>query len=264
MRKKRYQFIWIYTYFFIAFFMFNGCKSVAILPSKTPVGNIKIKELGKEISRTKLNYKNLRSRIKVQYDNGKRKQQIILNLRMIDKKAIWMSATMLIPIGKLLMTPDKISFYEKFQKTFYEGQTSFINQFFDIAVDFDDVQNILIGFPISNITDSKWKRISHPKYYVLSSSDNSIDLRPTLFFDPNSFLLVEQRFFIRALNRTMTIKYNYYQKVEGENIPRGIEFLIPFDDGVRRLVLEYTKVEFPEELNLPYNIPEGYKLIKFR
>ena len=94
--------------------------------------------------------------------------------------------------------------------------------------------------------------------------DNSIDLRPTLFFDPNSFLLVEQRFFIRALNRTMTIKYNYYQKVEGENIPKGIEFLIPYDDGVRRLVLEYTKVDFPEELNLPYNIPEGYKLIKFR
>ena len=86
MEQKIYQYGQIFAYLIIAIFIFNGCKSVAVLPSKTPIKNIKIKELGNEISKTKLNYKNLRSRIKTEYDDGKRKQQIILNLRMIDKK----------------------------------------------------------------------------------------------------------------------------------------------------------------------------------
>ena len=259
MEQKIYQFGQIFAYLIIAIFIFNGCKSVAVLPSKTPIKNIKIKELGNEISKTKLNYKNLRSRIKTEYDDGERKQQIILNLRMIDKKAIWISATMLIPIGKLLMTPDKISFYEKFQKTFFEGDTTFIKQFLNIDIDFNDIQNILLGYPILNITDNKWKRISHPKLYVLSTSNNFQDLTQTLFFDPSNFLLIEQRFFLRSLNQNMTIKYNYFQKIEGKSIPRVIEFFIPYDNSFRRLILEFTRVDFPQDLTLPFTIPDGYK-----
>ena len=263
MIKKIYRVRRICTYLTITFFILNGCKSVTVLPSKIPIKNIKIKELGSEISKAKLNYKNIRSRIKTEYDDGKRKQQIIINLRMIDKKAIWISATMLIPIGKLLITPDKISFYEKFQRTFYEGELTFIKEFFNIDFGFDDLQNILLGYPIINITENKWKRISHPKFYVLNSFGKSKDFTQTLFFDPSNFLLMEQRFFLRSLNQNMTIKYNYFQKVDGKSIPRLIEFIIPYDSSYRRLVLEYTRVDFPEDLNLPFSIPDGYKPLNF-
>lgn len=264
MRKALYNLRLIHVYLLAANFIVSSCKSTTILPSKAPVNNIKIKELGKEISKTRLNYKNFRARIKTQYDDGRREQQIIVNLRMVNDKTIWMSATMLIPIGKLLMTPEKVSFYEKFQKTFFEGQIKFVSQLFNIDFDFEDMQNILIGYPVKSIKGSRWKRISHPKYYVLTASDNSIGLRPTVFFDPSSFLLIEQRFFVSSLKRTMTIKYNYHQKVEGKYIPKQIEFLIPNAMGIIKIVLEYTKVDFPDELNLPFSIPEGYKPIKFR
>tara|TARA_B100000131_G_scaffold322439_1_gene376361 strand:+ start:1403 stop:2203 length:801 start_codon:yes stop_codon:yes gene_type:complete len=261
MTQKIYQFRWIFISFIIILLIISGCKSVSVLPSKTPINNIKIKELGNEISKAKLNYKNIRSRIKTEYDDGNRKQQIILNLRMVDKKAIWISATMLIPIGKLLITPDKISFYEKFQRTFYEGDLTFIKKFLNINIDFNDIQNILLGYPILNITDNKWKRISHPKFYVLSLSGKAQNFTQTLFFDPTNFLLMEQRFFLKSLNQNMTIKYNYFQKVDGKNIPRNIEFFVPYDSSYRKLILEYTRVDFPEDLNLPFTIPDGYKPI---
>ena len=33
---------------------------------------------------------------------------------------------MIIPIAKLLVTPNKVSFYEKFQKTYFEGNYDLI------------------------------------------------------------------------------------------------------------------------------------------
>ena len=80
--------------------------------------NIEINDLTKSISKKQLEYKKFRSRVKTTYDDGKRKQQIIINLRMEKSKSIWMSANMIVPIAKLLITPDKVSFYEKFKKLF--------------------------------------------------------------------------------------------------------------------------------------------------
>ena len=57
----------------------------------------------------------------------------------------------------------------------------------------------------------------------------------------------------------LTIKYNYFQKIEGKNIPKVIEFFIPYDNSFRRLILEFTRVDFPQDLTLPFTIPDGYK-----
>ena len=59
-------------------------------------------------------------------------------LRLEKAKSIWMSANMIVPIAKLLITPKKVSFYEKFQKTFFKGDVSFINEQFNTNFEFSD------------------------------------------------------------------------------------------------------------------------------
>ena len=41
---------------------------------------------------------------------------------------------MIIPIAKLLVTPNKVSFYEKFQKTYFEGNYDLINTPFKLIL----------------------------------------------------------------------------------------------------------------------------------
>ena len=141
--------------------LFAACKSPALPSSRTPMKDIQAKDLTKSIAKNQLNYKKFRSRVKTTYDNGKRKQQIIINLRMEKSKSIWMSANMIVPIAKLLVTPERVSFYEKFQKTFFEGDVSFINQQFDTSFEFKDLQNLLMGLPrpTSTEVDGKPSRI---------------------------------------------------------------------------------------------------------
>ena len=92
----------------------TSCKTVNVLPTRTPIKNVDLEALAQKIKANYPKINKLRSRIKAVYNDGKREQQIIVQLRMETKKIIWLSATMLIPIAKLKVTPNEISFYACF------------------------------------------------------------------------------------------------------------------------------------------------------
>ena len=242
--------------------VFASCKSPALPPSRVPMKNIESKELSKSIAKNKLDYKKFRSRVKATYDNGKRSQQIIVNLRIEKSKAIWMSANMIVPIAKLLITPDKVSFYEKFQKTFFEGDVSFINQQFNTSFEFEDIQNLLMGLPLADINRGRWETISHPKFYVLTPRSNKMRFRPTFFFDPNNFLLLEQRFMVPGTQQSLTIRYSNHQKLEGEFIPGEVQISLFDGSDLTRIKLEYTRADFPDRISIPFDIPADYQPIE--
>ena len=116
--------------FILNFIFIISCKTVNVLPTRTPIKNVELEALAQKIKANYPKVNKLRSRIKAVYDDGKREQQIIVQLRMETKKIIWLSATMLIPIAKLKVTPNEISFYEKFQKTYFQGNFNLINSYF--------------------------------------------------------------------------------------------------------------------------------------
>ena len=252
------------TILFLAWWilMFVACKSPALPSSRTPMKDIQVKDLTKSIAKNQLDYKKFRSRVKTTYDNGKRKQQIIINLRMEKSKSIWMSANMIVPIAKLLVTPERFSFYEKFQKTFFEGDVSFINQQFDTSFEFKDLQNLLIGLPLTNINRGRWETISHPKFYILTPKSNKLRFRPTFFFHPNNFLLLEQRFMVPGTQQSLTVKYVNHQKLDGEFIPGEVQISLFNGLELTRIKLEYTRADFPDRLSIPFEIPAGYEPIE--
>ena len=247
---------------FILFIIFiTACKSPAVFPSKNPIKYLPVKDLTKAISKNRVDFKKFRSRVKTTYDDGKRSQQVIVNIRMEKDKAIWISANMLVPIAKILITPIKVSFFEKFQKTFFEGDISFINNQFNTNFDFEDIQNLLIGLPLADLNRGRWETISHPKYYILTPKSSKTQLRPTFFYDPSDFSLREQRFLVSGTMQSLTIKYINYQRLEGEFLPREIEISLFDGRDLKRITLEYTRVDFPDQLSLPFKIPDGYKPI---
>ena len=243
--------------------MFYSCKSLKVLPNKAPIKNIKTKELNKILYSSAPKLSLLRSRLKVKFDDGKRIQQLVVNLRMEKNKAIWLSATMLIPIAKLLITPQTISFYEKFQKKSFEGAPSFINDYFGIDFGYENLQNLLIGKPVIDIRQGKWEQIKNPKFYIITPKGFNNKFRPVFFFDPSTFMLKEQRFIFKDANKSLIIYYDNFQKVDGEVIPSKISLNLISNQNNLGIVLEYTRVEIPSNLTFPFAIPSGYSPIKF-
>ena len=251
-------------YFYLLFFLglTSACKSVRILPNKAPVKRVELKALTAEILKAEENIGTFRARIKAEYNDQKRKQSVNVNFRLEDNKTFWMSANMLIPIAKVLITPEEVQFYEKFQKTYYKGDIAFVNQQLGTNFNFKDLQNIFLGYPISDFKNEKFERISHPQYYVLSPKTKGLRFRPTYFYDPVNFRLKEQRFLVARTGQSLSIKYTQYQQVEGKLVPKQIE--ISTFDGMNflQLSLDYLRVDFPKKLTVPFGIPAGYKKIE--
>lgn len=246
---------------FILLALFVGCKSIAVLPTKKPVENVNLKTLVKEIEKVETKVKTLRARIKAEYNDSNQRQQVSLNLRIISNEAIWMGASIFIPIAKLFITPNRVEFYEKFQKTYYEGDMSFINEKLDIAFKFEDLQNILLGNPITEIKGTKLEKISHPEYYVLTPKANNNLFRPTYFFDPTTFRLKEQRFIVNKTGHTLSIRYPKQQSLEDKLLPKLIEISVFDGSTLVRITLDFIRIDFPKNLSVPFDIPKGYKKI---
>ena len=249
--------------FILNFILIISCKTVNVLPTRTPIKNVELEALAQKIKANYPKINKLRSRIKAVYDDGKREQQIIVQLRMETKKIIWLSATMLIPIAKLKVTPNEISFYEKFQKTYFQGNFNLINSSFGTKFGFSDLENLFLGKPFSDPAQGQWKQIMNPQYYILAPKGKRSIFTPTLFFDPASFLLKEQRFLIPGTTNSLTIKYLRHIKIEGKSLPTLIDITLFDGNNSKKLVLDFSRTDFTEGLTFPFEIPQGYSKIKF-
>ena len=243
-------------------FILSGCKSLNVLPSKKPIESLKIKRLIDNLEKSKGEISSFRARIKATFVNKKINQSLSINLRIKEDKFLWMSANMLVPIAKLLMTKEKVFFYEKFQKKYYEGDYKFLNSVIGTSFSLQDVQNIFIGNPIDNIKKVKLKRIDNPKYYVLINT-SSEKYRSTFFFDTENFRIREQRLLLLGnKNSILTIKYPLYQKINGKTVPKKIQITSFIDGDFTSITLEFIRVDYPNKLTIPFKIPEGYSKIK--
>ena len=91
----------------------SGCKSLTVLPSKKPIESIKVKRLIENLEKSQEKINLFRARIKATFISRKIKQSLNINFRLKDGKFLWMSANILVPVAKLLMTNEKVFFYFK-------------------------------------------------------------------------------------------------------------------------------------------------------
>jgi len=239
-----------------------GCKSIVVLPTNKPVSNVSINGLIDKINANSLNFKNIKARIRARYDDGKNKEQVIVQLRIKSNEIIWLSATMLVPIAKAVIIPNKLRFYEKFQKTYFEGDINSFNSLLNNKLDFKQIQNLLLGRAVADLEKSSWKQISNSKHYIIVSQGRKNLFNPTLFFNPINFLLEEQRIFLPNISEVLRIQYANYIKIEDNNIPQTIRISLIHEGGLKSLVIDFTNIDFPTRLTFPFEIPAGYKKLE--
>ena len=228
------------------------------LVSDFPIAGIEISEIIKNSRKTGFTYENLRNRVKVEFDNGRVTQNIILSFRAIEDKVLWLSASMIVPIAKILMTNERFVFYEKFQKNYIDEDLSQLSKLLNLKNPVNFLQNILFGSPVIDINKVKWEKIQNSNYYVLQSSK---EIQTTLFINPKTFQLEQQRIYIPLLSSLVTFNYRNYKNIDGKTVPSDV--LISYIKGnqITKINLEYSQFDFPENLNFPMEIPSDYKLL---
>lgn len=245
----------------IVFFMvLSGCSVNKTNSNNASDLSLDLKSVVKEIKKSENKFKNVRNRAKIEFDNGKTIQSIVLNLRVAENEVLWISASMIVPIAKALITKDQLVFYEKFQRTYIDTSLK-NNKGLLQPISIELIQNILFGKPVVDVDSRNWKIIQNPMQYVLTPSKNQENIQPTMFFNPKDFVLEEQRIYFSSINALLIVEYNNFKSLNEKNIPTEVFMSIIQNGKISKITIEYSQIDFPQNLTFPIEIPEGYKKI---
>ena len=148
-RSKGKQFLWI-----VLVVVVSSCKATKVVSGGAVDDRLSAKSVIKAHYQNETNFKTLNGKVKIGYSDGEYSQNVSVSLRMEKDKAIWMSA----PLGivKAYITPDRVSFYNKLENEYFDGDFSYLSDLLGTEVDFSIVQNLLTGQAIVDLREEKY------------------------------------------------------------------------------------------------------------
>ena len=163
-------------------------------------------------------------------------------------------------MAKALITPTKVSYYEKINNTYFEGDFSMLSNWLGTDLDFSKVQNLFLGKAIDDLTKGKWVSEINEKLYKLSKPSDS-DISKEFYFEAANYLLKKETISQTSQNRTLEIQYPSHKSVEKMFLPNEINIKASQKNNVS-IDIEYKSTTFNENLSYSYSIPNDYKAIE--
>lgn len=204
-------------------------------------------------------FKTLTSKMRLKYQDEERSQSVTVSFRMEKDKTIWMSAQVLgIPLAKALITRDRVSYYEKIGKTYFDGDFSLLSKWLGTPLDFDKLQNLLLGQTIYDLRDGRYKLTESSRGYQLVPADEMEAIRKMFLLDPQSYKATAQQLSQEKENRSVTVTYPKYQRVSGNTIPEDIKIIANEGGSGTQIEINMRSVSFNEDVSFPFEIPSGY------
>ncbi len=233
-----------------------SCKSASLLTVGEVDAKLTAKTIIKNHYRSQADFKTLSGRMKIEYSDGESAHSFSVSLRMEKDKAIWISA----PLGvvKAFITPTRVSFYNKLQNEYFDGDFSYLSGFLGTDLNFEKVQNLLLGQALFDLRDGKYNAGVHGDTYELKPRQDLDLFKIFYLIEPGNFKLSTQQLSQPQKKRLLEIRYKDYQQKGKLLIPNEIG-ITAIDTNKRNIIaLAYRNVELDRPLNFPYEIPKGY------
>lgn len=218
-----------------------------------------LRSLEKKLNAKKPNFKVLTGVMSASYETEDESVSLRVNFRVKKDSAIWMSAKIagLIPVAKALITPEKVSFYQKINNEYFVGDYSLINDLLGVPVNFDQLQNLILGQAIIDPFQQKARFSQNATSYFVSRPYNQ-QLSYQSAWLKNSLQLNKQQINQNNKNKQLLINYDKYESIDGNSYPVDFFILASNIDSQVRIGIKVKKIEKVDDIRLPFSIPKNY------
>ena len=242
-------------------FLLIGCKSKQAVASAAAKDTAEISKIINGHYANETNFKTLNIKANAKYEDPSQSHSLNADIRIKKNEIIWINIKILgFPIAKALITPAKVSYYEKINNTYFEGDFSMLSNWLGTDLDFQKVQNLLLGKSIYDLSKGNWISGINDKLFKLSQAQTT-DISKEFYFEAANFLLKKETITQASQNRELEIQYPSYKEVERIFLPNEINIKAAQKDKIS-IAIEYKNTTFNENLNYSYAIPSDYKAIQ--
>nr|WP_199002603.1 DUF4292 domain-containing protein [Flavobacterium sp. ASV13] len=242
-----------------------SCKSkVVAVQNSNEIKEISPKEEKKVIENhynNKLDFSTLYIKASARYVDEKQSQNVTAEIKIEKDKQILVSVRFLgITMAKALITPTAVSYYEKINSTYYDGDFTTLSKWLGTELDYSRVQNLLVGEALDDLRKGKYTQTIVENLFRLED-EKETTIKKTFFLDPEKYLVQKEEISQPTENRMLEIVYSDSKVFNQGTLPTGIEINAIQPKGKTNINLNYNTISFNEELSFPYSVPSGYKKV---
>lgn len=252
--------ITITVFWFAIFSLFTNCKSVnKVLDVRAK--SLSAKKIIDNHHRAEFKHNTFSAALHTEIQKPR---QLSANIRLRAKKdeVIWMSVSKLgINIAKFVATKDSLKFYNKLNKTYFEGDFSIVQQLLGAPIDFFQLQNLLLGQAFVDFNDTNYESSIVKNKHHLKPKEQGNFLSYLFWLDPVHFKINQQVIEQKNPKRFMDVNYVEYQQVNGEFFPKKMQITSKSEDGVAAIEVDFRRVILGHSLSFPFKIPDNYQKI---
>ena len=195
------------------------------------------------------------------YEDDKQSQNVTTEIKIKKDEMILVSIRFLgITMAKALITPESVKYYEKINGNYFEGDYSTLSKWLGTDLDFNKVQNMLLGQALDNLNKGKFTTTIDDKLYKLEDNTDA-NTTKSYFFEADKFLLKKEQITQRKQERMLQILYPNFAEYSPMTLPTSIVINAIQKQKKTAITIEYNTATFNEELSFPYSVPEGYERI---
>lgn len=237
-----------------------SCKSTkSVLNSGEASDKLSAKQVIKQHQKNDADFKTMQARVKIELSQDGKDQGSTFSFRMEKDKVIWLSA----PIGmaRMMITPDKVRFYNKLDNEYFDGDYKLLSDFAGVDLDFMKVQNILLGQAIYDLKDEPHQVEVNGNSYALQPKDQRVLLELFYLINPAHFKMDSLQLYQQLEKRMLQVDYASYQEINKQILPQNIRIVATEEADQVAITMEFKSVTLNEDVRFPFNIPSGYKEI---
>jgi len=169
--------------FILAIIFLSSCKSKAVfVGTKTPTTVVNEENVltSEKIIQNHYSNKNkfstLYIRASAKYKHEDDSQSVSAEVKIKKDEKILVSIRVLgITMAKALITPNEVNYYEKINGTYFQGNYEGLSQWLGTDLDFNKIQNMLIGQPIDDLTKGNYSFVETEKFYKLNALEDKTE-----------------------------------------------------------------------------------------
>lgn len=204
------------------------------------------------------NFESLNIRATAKYRDQNNSQTVSADIRIKKDEIIWINVKLLgFPVAKAKITPEKVSYYEKINNTYFEGNFDVLSNWLGTDLDFQKLQNLLIGNAIDDLSKGQYIAKIQNNLYQLTEKSRT-NTSKEFYFEAANFLIKKAIIAQKNENRKLEIQYPSHGKRNGMFLPNEISINAQHEKEVK-IDLIYKNITFDEKLSYSFSIPDGFE-----
>lgn len=241
--------------------MFSCNSKKAIIAEGNASETVASSEIIKNHYNLKKNFTTAYIKSSAKYKDDKTSQNVSAEIKIQRDQQILVSVRVLgFTVAKAHITPTFVKYYEKIGGKYFEGDYSTLSRWLGTDLDFQKVQNMLIGEAMDDLNKGKYKTTIEDKLYKLEDVSNK-NTTKSFFFEAANYLIKKQEVAQLKEDRMLLVSYPNHKDYAEVVLPAEIRIEANQKGKRTTIDIDYTSVTFNENLSFPYSVPDGYERI---